>query len=389
MKTVIRAYPRGTVAAALLVLFAMCMAPRESAAQGCVVARGAGMSAEHFVSSSLFEDEDSEPVFSFTTAYRSLHSGRHFVGTEEQKERQEEGSQVINHSDFLDLGFTYSFSPRTSATLTLPVVRHDRSQVVRANDAQRTILERFSTQSSGIGDIRVMGSWWVSDPRTRPRGNVQIGLGFDAPTGKKDVNDDFDIYDTATRRIVQSRRTVDQSIQPGDGGWALLVDLYGYRQLGEHFSFYANGFYALTPQEKNGVPTFRSNPFEAEMSIADSYMLRTGFEYVMPPQLMRNLMFSLGARMEGVPIRDLVGGSNGFRRPGYAVSIEPGVSARFGSWAATLYAPFAVRRDRPRSVPDLQWSEATGVRRAGDAAFADYTINLSITKQFGVDRSSR
>ncbi len=389
MKTVIRAYQCGALAAILIVLLAAGIAPRDATAQGCVVARGAGMSSEHFASSGLFDDEGSAPAFAFTTAYRSLHSGRHFIGTEEQKVRQEEGSQVINHSNFLDLGLTYSLNPRASATLTIPVVRHDRSQVVRADDPQRTILERFSTQSSGIGDIRLMGSLWMRDPRERPRSNLQVGLGFDAPTGRKDVEDNFDVYNAATHRIVQSRRTVDQSIQPGDGGWALLIDLYGYTQLAERTSFYANGFYAVTPQEENGVPTYRSNPFEAEMSISDSYMLRTGFEYVLPPRLARNLMFSLGARMEGVPIRDLVGGSDGFRRPGYALSIEPGVSARFGSWAASLYAPVAVRRDRPRSVPDLQWSQATGVRRAGDAAFADYTINLSITKQFGHDRPSR
>src|SRR5262245_32313708 len=107
MKPVIHAYGCGTLATVLLLMGGL--APEDALAQGCVVARGAGMPTEHFGSSSLFEDDAGrDSMLSFTTAYRSLHSGRHFVGTQEQKERQAEGSQVINHSDFLDLGFTYS-----------------------------------------------------------------------------------------------------------------------------------------------------------------------------------------------------------------------------------------------------------------------------------------
>jgi hypothetical protein len=146
---------------------------------------------------------------------------------------------------------------------------------------------------------------------------------------------------------------------------------------------YANGSYALTPQEKNGVPTFRSNPFEAEMSVSDSYLARLGMEYAAPVQRLGEITLSLGARIEGVPVHDLVGGSDGFRRPGYALSVEPGIATHFGGWSANLYAPIAVRRDRERSVPDKQWTAASGVFRAGDAAFADFTVMFSVTKSFG------
>lgn len=379
---------------AALILLGGLVASGVAMAQGCVVARGAGMPAEHFMLSSGGSElpwdsessKPSEPRLSATAAYRSLDSGRHFVGTEEQHERREEGSQVINHSNFLDLGMTYSVSPRFTATLTLPVVKHDRSQVVRANDAQRTILRRFHTQSDGIGDLRVSGNWWMRDPGKRPRANLQLGLGLDAPTGKDDVEDDFDIYNPTMRSIVTERRTVDQSIQPGDGGWGVAVEAYGYTRVGERTHLYANGSYTITPQEKNGVPTFRSNPFESVMSISDSYMARVGVEHAVPLRLAGLMTFSLGARIEGVPVHDLVGGSEGFRRPGYAVSIEPGISAIFGTWSASLFAPVAISRNRQRSVPDAQWTDATGVFRHGDAAFADYTVMASLTKRFSAGR---
>jgi len=57
------------------------------------------------------------------------------------------------------------------------------------------------------------------------------------------------------------------------------------------------------------------------ISIADSYLARLGVEY--RPPAAHGMNFSLGARLEGVPVRDLVGTSEGFRRPGYIVSAEP------------------------------------------------------------------
>ena len=37
-------------------------------------------------------------------------------------------------------------------------------------------------------------------------------------------------------------------------------------------------------------------------------------------------MFSFGIRDECLPVYDLIGGSEGFRRPGYIISEEQGVS---------------------------------------------------------------
>jgi hypothetical protein len=309
-------------------------------------------------------------------AYRWLHSDRHFVGDEEQKERQREGSEVINDSHFIDVNVSYAFTPRISATVTFPFVIHDRSQVVR--DANRNILGRFHTQSSGLGDIRAEANAWLLDPEKNTKGNVLLGLGFDAPTGEKDAKDTFQVFRGG--QVIGEERNVDQSIQPGDGGWGIIADIYAYRQLLPRLSAYVNGAYTFTPEEKNGVQTSRSNPFEAEMSIADSYMGRGGFEYVVWPKY--GMALSLGGRIEGVPVRDAFGGSDGFRRPGYAISIEPGVTAMVKSWSFGVYAPVAVYRNRERSVPDIQQTRATGTFRHGDAAFADFILIASISKRF-------
>ena len=111
------------------------------------------------------------------------------------------------------------------------------------------------------------------------------------------------------------------------------------------------------------------------MSVPDQYAVRTGvfksFEKI------HGLGISLGGRMEGIPVRDAIGGSNGFRRPGYIVSVEPGISYMKGNVTGTLNVPIALLRNRTQSVTDIENSTPDEVVH-GDAAFADYLINFSL-----------
>jgi hypothetical protein len=78
-------------------------------------------------------------------------------------------------------------------------------------------------------------------------------------------------------------------------------------------------------------------------------------------------------------VHDLVGGSNGFRRPGYIISAEPGVTYRVKSFSIYAFVPVALKRDRTQSVPDKITTRLTGTYAQGDAAFADYAINVGVT----------
>ena len=196
-------------------------------------------------------------------------------------------------------------------------------------------------------------------------------------TGKKDVRDTFQTYNATTDTVLGVERTVDQSIQPGTGGYGIILGVSGYRQLGMGFTGYANASYTVTPQETNGVPTFRSGAYEGIMSITDTYLGRIGVEYALVAA--PSVSLSMGLRIEGVPVFDLVGGSQGFRRPGYSVAIEPGISINRPKWSARLYVPYAIQRDRQQSVPDRQRSRDTGTYRQGDAAFADYLVAISFS----------
>jgi hypothetical protein len=130
----------------------------------------------------------------------------------------------------------------------------------------------------------------------------------------------------------------------------------------------------FNPRDTNNVPTFRRAAGEQVMSVADQYLYRGGISHAVPR--VRGLTATIGGRMEGVPVHDALGGSNGFRRPGYAISVDPGFLYSRGKYLFACNIPWAVERNRRRSVADYK----NGTR--GDAAFADYALIFSLSRRF-------
>src|SRR5262249_11804861 len=147
----------------------------------------------------------------------------------ENEEREAKGNQVINNIHTFDLALTYAVTERLDLTLGVPFQLAERSQVVTATNG--TILERFSTRGDGLGDLRLLGSLWVFDPATHRKGNISLGLGVKFPTGENDARDTFHILDRTHGTITNNLQTIDQSIQPGDGGYGAILDLLAYRQI--------------------------------------------------------------------------------------------------------------------------------------------------------------
>jgi hypothetical protein len=343
-----------------------------ASAQGCVAIR-------HFscggngLSGALMTPGD----VTLGTSYRYFKSFRHFSGREENHDRLANNTEVINWSHALDLNFNYALTPRMYATFTLPFVLNERSSLYEHG---RT--ERHNSSSYGLADARLALGYWLLDPASHALFNMALGLGVKPPTGSANASDEFyNVGENGTPDI----RPVDQSIQPGDGGLGFTADFQVYHRLLSNFSWYANGFYLLSPREMNGIRTFREtlNPIlanESIMSVADQYSVRAGVNYAPP---VNGLSASLGVQYQGVPVEDLVGGSRGFRRPGSVFSVEPGISYMLSSVSINLSVPVALIRNRPQSVTDLETQAETGEFRRGDAAFADYLINLGVTYRLG------
>ena len=290
---------------------------------------------------------------------RKQRSHRHFVGTTEQKQRAEQGTEVVNNIYLYDAALTYAINKRFNLTVAVPFQRATRRR--------GTSSQIF--HSVGIGDISVMGRMWLFTPPTDSGQNISFGIGVKLPTGNPGVKNTT--IGSNGRPVTAA---VDQSIQLGDGGWGIPLDVQAYKRIGKT-TLYASATYLLNPRDTNGVLTGRGRPSEAIMSVADQYLARIGFSRPIPKT--RQWAFTMGWRIEGVPVRDLIGKSNGFRRPGYAMSIEPGVQYFRARDTWSLAVPIAAGRNRKRSVSDILVGSA-----GGDAAFADYMILAGYSHRF-------
>jgi len=306
------------------------------------------------------------------TNYRYFKSFRHFREDQEEKERVEAGTDVRNFSNSLDLGLVHTLNSRWSLGLNLPLLATRRSSLYEHDGKTR-----HSTFSFGIGDIRIAAYRWMLDPVKNPKVNVQLGLGIKLPTGDYRYQDFF--YKNDSTKVLGP---VDQSIQLGDGGTGLTTEINAYYNFSRKVSFYGSFYYLLSPREQNGVSTARGgNPSAANiangsyvMSVPDQYMIRVGANVTF-----NRLTVSGGLREERLPASDLVGGNNGFRRPGYIISAEPGFTYSFKKFTAYTYVPVALVRNRMQSEPDKIRSASTGTHVVGDAAFADYAVNIGFS----------
>jgi hypothetical protein len=235
-------------------------------------------------------------------------------------------------------------------------------------------VPRGEFSNTAQGDATIGANYWLFRPPTESQRNIGLGFAFKLPTGQ------YKWTGNATDRngnpIVA---TADQSIQPGDGRLGYVVNINAYTPAWFRSFAYFQATYLFSPADTNGVSTFRTRRGETEFSVTDQYLYRGGFTRAMPrigKLGIRGLALSFGGRIEGVPVRDAFGGANGFRRPGYAISVDPGLLYGRHSWTFSLNTPVAVQRNRKRSVSDYQNNFH------GDAAFADYSIMFGVTRRF-------
>jgi len=344
---------RMIVASTMTSMMAMICVPH-AFGQGCIVARSNGEQGGPESDGGYLASGDWE----FGIDYRHQFSFIHFVGPTEQNYRVQGGTQVENKINLENFSATYQISSRFSVTADVPLLTASR----HTNDSPIVYT------SAGIGDASVMAQGWIWDPREKTGGNIQLGMGVLFPTGNDDVKNTVD----SNGKIVTV--PVDYSIQPGQGGWGIPLEWVAFKNWKSN-QLYFNGSYLMMLKDLGALRSSTINPVTLTQynAVTDQYLLEAGVAH--PLSKIRGLTITFGPRMEGVPARNLLptGNDLGFRRPGFAVSMEPGVQyARNGNvFTATIAR--AIYRDRTRSVPDI----LTGGH--GDAAFANWVWLASYT----------
>jgi len=398
---------KSTLYKIIFFLFA-CAITHKSMAQGCVAVRSMG--GNIMCNSSSYSLPKGE--FMIGTNYRYFHSFRHFVGTDEQPQRQttgggfdangnEKGNAVNIYSHSIDLNISYAISNRIQINVAIPYVNNERSQVLatKKDPATGQTLEgtRYSLYAQGLGDIRMSANYWVYDPNTAHNGNISLGLGVKWNTGRHDTKDYVPQTDGTSVLT-----TNDQAIQPGDGGIGISAEVQAFKKFVGGLYGFANGYYLFNPRESNG--SYKSDPSTVKdgngvshtlygynvFASPDQYFVRAG---VMGSLLKsKNLTLSLAARWEGIPAYDAFGGQAAYRRPGYVIAAEGGVSYRSGKHTFSLFVPYNFVKNRIQSAADKAsqnirntgvTDESQKVHVQGDAAFADYSINVVYNYRLG------
>lgn len=346
----------------LLLLVFTAILNNESRSQGCVAIKG---------TAGVCSRPSNAKGWELNLTNRYFHSYKHFIGTDEQKERVEKGTQVKNYAYELDPTLTLILNSRWSLSATLPIMNFRRSSLYEHDGKTR-----HSTHSFGIGDLKISAYRWMFNPATSHKGNLQLGLGIKLPTGNYNYQDYF--YKKADSSVLGP---VDQSIQLGDGGTGITFELNGFYNFSHKIGIYGNFFYLINPREQNGTSTTRGSAASATakkyntdvMSVPDLFMVRGGAAFTV-----KKFTFSGGVRIEGLPSSDLIGGDRGFRRPGYIISAEPSVTYVWKKMSFNLSVPVALKRSRTQSDSDKRRTIDTGIHQQGDAAFADYLVSFGV-----------
>src|SRR6476659_2518566 len=97
----------------IVLVIAVVAAQIKTNAQGCVAIKG---------TAGVCSRPGDAKGWELNLNQRYFKSYKHFVGTEEQKQRIEEGTNVINHSYELDVTATGTLNSRWSVGVTLPIL---------------------------------------------------------------------------------------------------------------------------------------------------------------------------------------------------------------------------------------------------------------------------
>jgi hypothetical protein len=286
-------------------------------------------------------------------AARNLVSSDHYNGTVEQVQRQTNQNYIKNTQNLFDIGITRVLTPRVSVTLGVPFVFSAWSFRDPSSPLPGPRID-VPQWGRGLGDISVTSRAWLFKPGTHPDWNIAAGGGIKFPTGNEGYQDTFVDVRGAVQGILgvpvpgwernEMLQYVDQSAQPGDGGVGLMTEFQAFWRVKKSLLF-ASGSYLVNPQDTNDTPSILStlgintttgpNVGLGVNSIPDQYLARAGG--TMP--VWKGISASLAWRMEGLKRYDLWGSSNGWRRPGTAMFVEPGISYSYGQHAFSFNVP--------------------------------------------------
>ena len=300
----------------------------------------------------------------FRTSFFRFVSDKHYIGTERNLALDAYKGPVNIRNQF-NFDLTYALTPRWNLSLDVPVQfqTYNLHRVLPSSGSSQPVP--INTGANGLGDISVRGGYWLFSTE-HSKGNVFVSMGLQFPTG-----------DSGATSLVYGRAIpVDISVQPGNGAWGVIPTVQAFRNFGR-ISTYGVATYLIDPRNTTGTPAFFSalnNPSATTVnSSTDQYLAEFGASVRTP---LRWISPTLAYRISGVPVQDLIGASDGFRRPATLGYIAPGVDVTLLGRTINLSVPIVTNINvKPHIV--------NGVNQNTDSTVPDFMFSVSYPLRFG------
>jgi hypothetical protein len=314
------------ILAAALVVTVQIANAAPALAQGCILLRQ---------TSPLFGTAaPNQEAGTWNVTFTARHStaDKHYNGSVRQVQRELEHTYVVNRQNSLTATISYQLSPRLSLNAGIPFIEASWGIPSPRSGGEAT---RANENANGLGDITTLARFSLFKPSTHHTWNFQIGGGVKFPTGNRRATDVFP--DGNGNNNLE--RYVDISVQPGDGGWGVLLDLQGFKSMGRFLAF-GSATWLANPKDtgtaSRGNLVTNTTPSNVN-TVSDQFIFRTGTTVSLIQKKGAQVAASIAWRMEGVPRYDAIGASHGFRRPGVTMYWEPGITIMGASGHAVSF----------------------------------------------------
>lgn len=155
---------------------------------------------------------------------------------------QEVERQTINR--YLTAGVTYAPNADWTITALVPYINRTHETYGNVSPDQLVPSDLSGAHSNGLGDVKLIGAW----QGLLPTHNLGLQLGVKLPTGRyggQNVDTGAQVgrapvYFNAGPNAA-NHQALDTSLNPGNGGYDLIVGAYYYQAVSQDFDVFVNG----------------------------------------------------------------------------------------------------------------------------------------------------
>ncbi len=280
--------------------------------------------------------------FQLSLGWRASRANRSYNGYDYNETFTNSWKPYLRQS-VLDVTARYNANRRVAIVGSMPIVMNNFSMLFPPKGQAAVMRDGWNI--SGIGDLALIAQTSLLDPKDHPYGNCIVGLGIKIPTGNWDERR---VIPNLNGTNFASRAVYPAAVMPGDGGTGIIATVDAFKTFRKNRflrgkTVFVGGSYLVNPRNTNGtssivgssgVPLTPNFLDQLTNSVADAYSVQAGLTMKVPgtwqrPRL-KNLRVRAVGRFEGVRAHDLIGPAGGYRQPGYAMSVGPGLTYSSG-----------------------------------------------------------